>query len=72
MQVRADMTVCMCMRAHALVRQSPVGVVGGAAGGQQGGRVRVLTAHALVLQLPVRVVDKVARWMKVVGKVAGG
>ena len=29
-------------------------------------------AHALVLQLPVRVVGEVARWMKVVGKAAGG
>jgi len=29
-------------------------------------------AHALVLQLPVRVVGEAVRWMKVVGKAAGG
>ena len=29
-------------------------------------------AHALVLQLLVRVVGEAARWMKVVGKAAGG
>jgi len=72
MRVHADMTAYMRTRAHALVRQSPVGVVGGVARGEQGGRVCVLTAHMLVLQLLVRVVDKVARWMMVVGKVAGG
>jgi len=72
MQVCTDMTVCMCARAHVLVQWSLVGVVGRAAGGQQGRQACVLTAHTLVLQLPVRVVGKVARWMKVVGKVAGG